>query len=73
MCERSGGRAGQKRAHTLDEQGAQAAQWNSQQSAVRYEGSTSTGGPLKVNGLIKKVDVSFYIETKILTFSRRSL
>jgi hypothetical protein len=77
MCERSGARAGQKRTHTLNEQGTQTTQWNSQQqSAGRYEGSSgtaSTSGQLKVDGLIKKVCVvPTTIAEEMLTFRRRS-
>jgi hypothetical protein len=58
MCERSGGRASQKKAYTLDEQSTQASQWNSnKQSTIRHENSSGANGPLKMNGLIKKARV----------------
>jgi hypothetical protein len=64
MCEKSGGRASQKR-NAPGEQGAQSAQRSSHQgSAVGGEGSfvaTSISGPLKVNGLIKKVCAASYL------------
>jgi hypothetical protein len=50
MWERTGGRAGQKRAYPPGED----------QSRMGEQGSPTTNGPLKVNGLIKKVRVNFY-------------
>jgi hypothetical protein len=75
MCERSGGRAGQRKAYTPGEQSTPKPQWNShEQGVLRYEGSsgpTATNGPLKVNGLVKKVCVPalFDVDIEILTVS----
>jgi hypothetical protein len=54
MWERNGGR---RKGHALEDPNARAAQWNEQGSSE----ATTNHGPLKINGLLKKVRVTSYV------------